>query len=253
MSNDASILAAMQKFLWRSIEGGRAALIQPPTGTVITRTQLCRVDVPMWMAGGWVLTVGPPPSKGKAPLQELPDGLWPVDTLDSYVEITFGHGSAVHTVQVDIGRGLRICLYASTVSVEVVQPPNLTGGFVFGYPYRLPGSLVRGELGDGNHCHRTVVVADIPVSSTSDVYPVPPFARNVRLLANQGTSPTPSLFFHSRAGSVLQQTVRFRNTNQEYKLGDPTILPSETTGISVENQSVAVVMTHVRLIFELHL
>lgn len=256
MSSSDLLLAQMQKFLYRAIESGKNALLNATTlhhGVRGATTQLCRVDVPMWMAGGWVVTVGPPPNMGRAPEEGIPPGMWPVDVTDSYAVITFGHGSAVHRVEVDIGRGFRIGLWGSSVDVRIVQPPDPISAWVFGYPYRLPGSIVRGELGAANHCRKSVFVADVGTASTSDPHAIPAFARQVSLMATMVAGSTPYLYFYDRAGTVLRQTAMFRNTDMEWRLQAPTIIPPDATMIAVRNNGGVSAMTSVRLIFDLHL
>jgi len=253
MSQDATILEAMQKFLWRAIESGRAPQLAPPVGNDTQRTQLCRVDVPMWMAGGWVVTIGPQPLKSKNPLQELPGGQWPADTWQTYAEIKFGHGSATHLVEVDVGpRGQRIGVFGSTVEVTLVQPPNATGAFVFGYPYRLPGSIVRGELGAGNHCQRTIPIGDVAASSLSGLIAIPPFARNVTFQAEWNQAQLLQVRFYRAAGSVQIVNDYVRNGVNEYELSDRLAIPNDAIAVQFLNSN-ALPVNDAVAIFELHL
>ena len=146
-------------------------------------SQLCRVEVPPWLATDWTITLSPPGSKGNAQ-----GDVFPLDQLDLYAEIEWGTSGGKAKVQIDWGRGARFSIPAASISILAVLPGTTAiGGGPFGYPMTVTAQIVPGTaVSKPMALTRTVYMGRLTSGTETAVHPIPAFAKLMRMTNQTG-------------------------------------------------------------------
>lgn len=196
--------------------------------------ELCRVNVPVHLARGWLLTMGPGSHWGPDDPIIAPQAS--ADQLRSYVEVEWGIGSGLVKAQIDWRQGQVVSFYGTNVTVKVVLPSQgALATAVQGYPVRFRASLAPGDYRPLLPPTRTVYYGAIGIAGITRL-PVPPFARRVHFSRSSVNTRPFNVRWARGDGTGLLQLQQYTNANSRLfgEIMFPLIVPPEATFCNIE-------------------